>query len=103
MFIIVSVLHRQVDPSHRGANSVISNGMPTDRQEGNQISDPLAKSLVKINSELSRVIKTLGSSSTRSTPIPDQQTPGEKLNPSHDEQIYIPHPLQIFSQSDYLI
>ena len=56
---------------------MISNGYPTDRPEGNQVvSDPLAKSLVKINTELSRVIKTLGSSSTRSTPVPDQQTPG---------------------------
>ena len=70
------VLHRQVDPSQRGAGSMISNGIPTDRLEGNGIAYPLAKSLVKINTELSRVIKTLGSSSTRSTPIPDQQTPG---------------------------
>lgn len=73
---VLQVLHKQVDPAHRGANSVISNGYPTDRPEGNQVvSDPLAKSLVKINTELSRVIKTLGSSSTRSTPVPDQQTP----------------------------
>lgn len=90
---VLQALHRQNDPIYKSATSLVSNGLPSDRPEGNQVNDPLARSLVKINTELSRVIKTLGSNSTRSTPVPDHQTPvatpsGDTPGPSYNVPVY---------------
>lgn len=74
----ISALHKQVDPSQQPMMSAQSTGpLPGDHRGVMDGNDPLAKSLVKINTELSKVIQNLGSQhSASSTPVPGSNNPG---------------------------
>ncbi|XP_053372840.1 centrosomal protein of 164 kDa-like [Mercenaria mercenaria] len=78
-------LHKQVDPSQPAMMSAQSTGPMLGDRGALDNSDPLAKSLVKINMELSKVIQNIGSQhSASSTPVPGSNTPG------HTPSTYIP-------------
>ena len=76
----ISALHKQVDPSQPAMISAQSTGPLLSENRGSLDGyDPLAKSLVKINMELSKVIQNIGSQqSASSTPVPGSNTPGKK-------------------------
>lgn len=78
--ILVLALHKQVEPQQSALVSAQSTGRLTSDAKGLESADPLAKSLVKINQELSRIIQTMGSNqSASSTPVPGTNTPGKAV------------------------
>ena len=79
-------LHKQVEPAahhhhhHRAPGSLHSTGHPGEvpGTRAGADNDPLAKSLVRINQELSKVITNLGTNrSASTTPVPGSNTPGK--------------------------
>ncbi|XP_052804909.1 centrosomal protein of 164 kDa-like isoform X2 [Mya arenaria] len=69
---VLQALHKQIEPSQGAMVSAQSTGRvpPMDGRNGLDQNDPLAKSLLRINMELSRVIQHMGSNSASSTPVP---------------------------------
>ncbi|XP_060561428.1 centrosomal protein of 164 kDa-like [Ruditapes philippinarum] len=76
---VLQALHKQVDPSQPAIISAQSTGpLPSENRGTLDGNDPLAKSLVKINMELSKVIQNIGSQhSASSTPVPGSNNPAQ--------------------------
>jgi len=70
--VCLSALSKQIEPSHGAMMSAQSTGPvpPADMRNGLDQNDPLARSLLKINMELSKIIQNIGSNSASSTPLP---------------------------------
>ena len=80
ILLYVVALHKQVDPHQSIFASAQSTGRLLSEVRGLDSGDPLAKSLVKINQELSRIIQNIGSNhSASTTPVPGTNTPGQCL------------------------